>query len=379
MPIIKKIFIISLFILFASTVFWGVYNFSFNTKKDKKPDSSATSPQTEEKPKTVPQITAISDEAVIAPVISDNGNKIKYYSKTNGKAYETDLDGQNKKILSDKELVGLNNVLWSPDRNKVISVFSSPEGKNSFVYYDYLTKTGSQLSSNVDQVAWQLSGNKIFYKYYDSRKKIATINISNPDGTDWQKLAEVNHQFTSIAQIPKSSSVSFWNRADGFNPTAFESAPTVPGQKKTILAEKYGADFLWSPDGNLALVSTVTDKGSSRLQTATVNFNGGEYKNLEFPTIASKCAWSNDSRTIYCALPGGIPDTAVMPNDYWNRKFSTTDTFWKIDATTGEKNRIIEIDKIGSKLDAINFFLNSDESFLFFINQIDGKLYRISL
>ena len=111
-----------------------------------------------------------------------------------------------------------------------------------------------------------------------------------------------------------------------------------------------------------------------------MNYNGGEYKNLGLPTFISKCVWSKDNKTIYCALPGNIPTNSILPNDYKDQKFTTTDTFWKINTTTGEKNRLVETnDMPKNALDASEFFLNTDESLLFFVNKIDKKLYRIVL
>lgn len=378
MPILKKIFFLSLTILLISLLFWGVYKLSFAPKKaaETPPETPAAEDKTPQK--VVSGISAISDEAIIAPVITTDGNYIKYYSKTSGKAYQIDLDGKGKTILSNYDLPGLIGVLWSPDRSKVVSEFSGSDGKTLFSYYDYNAKKGFSLSQNIDQVAWQSSGNKILYKYWDPQKKIATLNISDPDGKNWNKITQINYNKISIAPVPKSGLVSFWNEPDSFVSGNFESAPVIAGEKKTILSGSFGADFLWSPDGNLALVSRTSAKGGSNIETATVNFNGGEYKNLNFPTFASKCVWAKDSRFIYCALPGGMPATAVLPNEYKEGKFKTTDTFWKVDITSGEKTRIIDLDKIKGQYDATNLFMNSDESMLFFTNRVDGKLYRLN-
>jgi hypothetical protein len=68
-----------------------------------------------------------------------------------------------------------------------------------------------------------------------------------------------------------------------------------------------------------------------------------------------------------------------MPNDYQEKKFTTIDTFWKINVANGKKDRIAELSDIKSDYDAANLFLSSGEDTLFFVNRIDGKLYGISL
>ncbi|MFA4817777.1 MAG: hypothetical protein WC608_03620 [Parcubacteria group bacterium] len=374
----KKIFIASTAILAFLLIFWGIYSFSF--KKTTPPSNAPTEEKTE--PVAVPktsasQITAISDEAVLAPVLTPEKNAVKYYSKNDGRAYQINLDGTNKKILSDKELPGLVSIAWSPDTSKVITRFEN-NGKNKFYYYDYGKNQGVQLKENLDTVFWQ-NDNKIIYKYFDPKTKERTLNISDPDGSNWNKITDIAFRNLSLAPIPKTGLLSFWNSPDAFFETSFLSTPIIGGEKKTILAGKFGADYLWSPDGNLILISSSQEKASPRMQLAIANDRGGEYKNLDIPTFISKAAWSRDNKTVYYALPGNVPANAILPNDYNDKKFLSTDTFWKVNVANGEKSRIIPLDKISGQYDATDLFLNSDESLLFFINRADGKLYKIDL
>ena len=110
-----------------------------------------------------------------------------------------------------------------------------------------------------------------------------------------------------------------------------------------------------------------------------MNSQGGQLQSLMFPTFASKCVWSQDSKNLYCALPGDISDSAVLPNDWQESKISTTDTFWKIDIATSKKDRLVDPEKIQGSFDAFNPFLSPDEKTLFFTNKSDGKLYKLSL
>ena len=316
---------------------------------------------------------------MIAPTLSPDGNFIKYYAKDSGHVYQVSLDGKNKSTINNQDLTGLADVLWSSDKTKVISKFMKPDGTVQFFYYDYLTQKGVPIKNNVDEISWQSNGNKIFYKYYDPESKKRSLNISDPDGSNWTKLSDIDYRNVNVEQIPQSGLVSFWNKPDAFSETDFESVPVVGGEKKLILQGKFGADYLWNNDGTYALVSNTDQKGGSKMQLSTINYNGGEYKNLGVPTFVSKCVWSRDNKTVYYALPGGIPDSAILPNEYDDGKITTTDTFWKIDTTTGKKDRIVELDNMTGQYDAASLFLNSDESQLFFVNKSDGKLWGINL
>lgn len=393
MSFVKKFFFISLLIFIVSLLFLGIYRLSFykpdeiasSVKKDANP-SAETSPEEleEETPvKTkIAKISAVSNESVLAPTLSSDGLTIKYYTPKDGHAYEIDLDGENKKTLSNKDLVGLNNIFWSPDKTKVISKFKGVDGSVLFSFYNYITQKGTMLDKNIREVIWDTIGSKIFYIYSDTKNKKTTVNISDPDGANWKKLADIDYQNASLGAIPQSGTISFWNKSDNLTQTDLGSVPTIGGEKKSLFKEKFGADYLWDNSGNTALISHTDNKGGSKIQLAIINYNGGEYTNLGIPTFVSKCVWSKNSKIIYYALPGNISPSAMLPNDYNDGKIKTSDTFWKIDLVSKQSERIAEIEdlqKINTQFDAADLFLSLDESFLFFRNKLDGKLYKVSL
>jgi hypothetical protein len=146
-----------------------------------------------------------------------------------------------------------------------------------------------------------------------------------------------------------------------------------------LLDKKYGADYLWAPNGKQILLSTVGSRASADTSLSLINENGGELKNLALPTLVSKAAWAKDSKTLYYALPGDIPSESVLPNDYYQKPLYSKDTFWKIDTETGQKSRLLELSEATAALDSTNFFLSSKEDYLFFIDRKTNRLYRIEL
>jgi len=384
MSILKKLFYASVIILVVSLLFLGIYRLSFykpeETTQTKKEEPKPIAPI--EQPKTdLTKIAAISDEAVLSPTLAPDGLSIKYYSQKSGRAYQIDLDGTSKKVLSDKDLIGLSSAIWSPDKTKVITKFIDGSGNVQFYYYNYSTGISTPLKKNLDEVSWDSLGNKIFYKYYDPVSKERSLNIADPDGTNWKKLADLSYRNVAIAPVPKSGVVSFWNKPESQVETDMESIPVIGGDKKVILKGKFGADYLWNSSGTNILAGHVDAKGGSKMQLALLNFSGGEYTNLGVPTFISKCTWSNDNKTIYYSLPGNIQATAILPDEYSNGTIKTSDTFWKIDIASKQPKRIVELEdlqKINTQFDATNLFLSSDEGYLFFVNKIDGKLYRIN-
>ena len=380
MSLPKKIFIISTSLLALVLIFWGVYYLAFRETAPKtvtKKEDSKKSIE-EEQPKEIKSdILPITDEAVLGATISERGTNIKYYSKATGKTYQIDFDGQKKKSLSTDELLGLIDVIWSPAKTRVLSKFISGSDVH-YSFYDYVESRGVALPESVTAAVWQ-NDNKIIYFYHDkvSGKKI--LSIADPDGKNWSNITEVGKGEFLAAPIPKSGLISFWNSPDAYTETILQSITAIGGEKKTILSGKFGADYLWSPNGENILVSYLNEKGSAGIQLAVTNNKGGELKNLGIPTWVSKCVWSKDGESVYYALPGLIPEASVLPNDYDQGKFTTQDTFWKVNIKTGKKERFVDLEKTNGKFDATKLFLNESETQLFFINKIDGKLYKIDI
>jgi Tol biopolymer transport system component len=387
MSITKKIFIISTTLLVAALFFWGIYNFAFksNSGGTAKSDTNKTPAQSSstlvkvdipavEKEKIYP----ISEEAVLAPFLRENTETIAYYSFYDGSASEISLEGQNKKVLSSTKLPGLKNIEWSPDGNKVISYFNN-NGQSTFFLFDYLTKSGKQLAEGMDNIVWTNLGDKIIYKFSDAKNGKSSLSIANSDGSNWKNIDSINFKNMKIAPVPATSLISFWNFPNAFEETQLKTIPLVGGESKVIFSGKFGTDYLWSPNGEKALVSFSDQKGGTDMSLAVINNQGGEFQNLGIPAMVSKCVWSKDGRTVYYALPGGISAGSVMPNDYQDGKVTTQDTFWSVDVATGKKNRIVELDKMKEMYDAANLFLSTENSAIFFVNRIDKKLYRINL
>ncbi|MFA7208671.1 MAG: hypothetical protein WC120_00140 [Parcubacteria group bacterium] len=375
----KKVFVFSSIALVIVLVLWGIYNLSFREIPEQLATLKSQDPSLSTAPQNIAAIEPLTDEAVLSPALSPDGASIRYYSKTNGKAYVINLSDRDQRVISEKELIGLSDIIWSPDRSKVISEFSTASGRSKFFLYDYAQNKGTQLKDNLDTVVWQ-NNEKLFYKYFDAKTQERTLNFADPDSSNWQKITDLAMKDLLIAPIPRTSLVSFWNKPDAFTETLMQSSPVLGGEKREIVKGKYGADYLWSQDGNSLLVGSVDSKGGSKLQLGVTNSLGGEYRNLGIPTLVSKCAWSKNNKSIYYALPGAIPTSGtILPNDYLAGKFRTNDTFWKIDIATGEKSRLVDLEKITTAYDAADLFLDPDESLLFFTNQIDGKLYKITL
>ena len=374
----KKIFIISLILLFISLISWGTYIMIVKNKLPKPSEEKLinTQKQATQKPiVTEPNsvLFNISDISVSSASKSVNKDFIRYITPS-GKVMEMTPRGTNQKELFDIGMKNIKNALWSANNNDLI-LYSSTDG---LATYSEKEHNLHKLKPTIDVAVWSDINNKILYKHFNTKTKQRSINIAKKDGTNWKKIVDIPFRHVSFMQIPNSSNVAFWKTGDSFYQSKLQKINIISPNKPTLIHEGlYGADYLYNPNGDTILVSSVKTKGGSDITIGIMNSHGGEYENLKIPTLISKTVWSNDGRTLYYAQPTNIPENSVMPNDYNDGKFNTRDTFWKIDTKTGKKSRLIDLEDLTEKIDATNMFLSQNEDSLFFINRINNLLYKL--
>lgn len=378
----KKIFYLSLTFLVLALIFLGAYNFAFkNNVNDPAADEEKKQEAKEEKKDSgfapAESIENPINEEVLGAVAGEDG--IYYYSLDEQSLKKVSFSGKNKEILM-SNLPGVpTRVLWSPKRGKALLLLRQSNGQPLWHFADLSAKTLAPLKPEISHLAWNNLGDRIFYQYTDPGTGAQSLNTANPDGSNWKKLADLGTQDFFFASVPQSTAVSFWNRPNALEKTSFETVSIMGENRRTLLSDRFGADYLWSPDGENVLVSVSSQKGGGSIFLDVMNKNGGEYRGLSIPTLVSKAVWSKDGKTVYYALPGSLPATAVLPNDYYAKPLHTRDMFWKIDLQSGKKTRIVDLSEVTKSFDSADLFLSSDESALFFTDRVTRKLYRIEL
>jgi Tol biopolymer transport system component len=303
-------------------------------------------------------------------------NALYYYSLTDQSLKKATLEGKNKAVLLSNFPGKAERVVWSPRKDKALLLLRSEPGQALWHMADLSTKTLVPLRADMSRLAWNNLGDKIIYQYTDGRTKARSLNIANPDGSDWRELATLGQKDFFMAAVPKSTLLSFWSRPHALENTSFETVALSGENRKVLLSDPVGADYLWSPDGEQVLVSTG---GTGTLMLALMNRNGGEYRTLSIPTLISKAAWNQAGMAVYYALPGSLPETSLLPNEYWEKSLYTQDTFWKMDLGSGKKTRLIELEESQAGLDSTDLFVTSDEDAFFFTDRKTHRLYRIDL
>ena len=386
---LKKILITLIIVLILALLGLLLYTLFFRADQNGNDSETGDFPESEEGengqtqedgeiiPSPEKKVKVISTERVLSPIISQDENKVTYYSQYNGSVWESSFDGSNLTRISSKNLENLVDIIWSPDKNKVVSIFQNEQENITKSIYDYKTGEIYPLDSNIKNIVWSPDSNNIGYQYLNEQIGQNSISIANSHGQSWQNI--FNLRMNDINLNWSSSGISFFQKPSGLAKSSLFLLNPASRQLTKVLSEIYGLSVKWSPQGDKLIFSKTSQKGEN-LNLYSVSKNGVNEINLDLPSFIEKCAWSKDNRTIFCAIPKELSSASVLPDDYYKGAFTSIDEFWKINLETGEKARLLEPwERSDEEYDAIKLFLSPLEDYLFFVNKKNGLLYSVEL
>jgi len=365
----KKIFIIILVLFLLTSGALVVYNF-FLKNKDAPAEREAAFPKTELNLK----ISVISKEKALALAIGEDNKTIKYYFEENGRVFSSAFDGSSSESLSTNELPDLSEIIWSPDRKKVIGIFAGITPKKYF--YDFRTKKSVLLNESIKSIAWAPSAGKIAYHYETADGRYNNISISNPDGSNWRAVFQT--RLTDlVVSWPAADKIYIFNKPSGLTMGSLFAIDPDSGSFTKIFGDLYGLSAIWSPDGQKMIYQTTDEKGKN-LKLYVAYSDGSQQKELPLQTLAEKCAWSSDSQTLFCAVPQKLSEYAVWPDDYSLARVFVSDDFYIVNTASLAKTKIAG-SGTSQSFDAQDLILSPNGDYLFFINKKGGLVYNIKL
>ncbi len=354
------IIIISVLILLAG----GFLIYYYYFLEEPQPPTTTTPPNGQ--PISTERLNPISQEPVLGVTI--DSQKVKYYLKSNGNVYQSNLDGSTPVRISSSILSNLLDVFWSPSKNKVIALFEENNTARTYSY-DYITKISTPLSENIEWITWAPSQDQIAYQYGKS------ISTANADGSNWRTILETEMK-NLIVEWPKPDQLSIRTRPSGLAQSVAYTLDIANSGLRKIIDQTYGLILLWSPLGNKVLFSETNQEGKD-LKLKVLDLEKQTTEDLKLATLPEKCVWSQDNRTIFCAVPKEIPGDSILPDDFYQENISFSDDFYRINLETDAKTRILET-KEAIPQNIKELLLSPQEDYLIFINQ-DGQLYSLKL
>lgn len=368
----KKLLIIIIALIILIVAVFLIYYFFF---KGNAPDSSTGNELTAAS-KKIQRLFPLSQEKVISPTVNSSGNKIRYYSKANGNIYEVNFDGTGLSRVSSANLAGLLDILWSPDKEKVIGIFQKNSQTEKYLH-DYQAGQSTLLNEKIGQVAWSPDGKKIAIQTFDSDKQTNTISISNADGSELKDIFQTRME-DLILEWPTIDKISIRTKTSGLSDGLVIVVNPDTGVFYRAIGNVFGLNIKWSPLGNNFLYSATSTEGKN-ISLSLTDQTGQNKKSLGLASLVEKCVFSQDNRTLFCAVPQKISENAIWPDDYYKGLITTADRFYKINYENNETELIFAPGENDKSYDASDVFLSPKEDYLFFTNKKDGLLYSLKL
>lgn len=314
----------------------------------------------------------LSQDRALNPSLSSDG-KVQYYNWLDGKFYKIDKSGK-AIALSDRVFKGVENVTWSPGKDKAILEY--PDGRK--ILYNFSTEKQASIPSHWEDFSFSPDSTKLTSKSIGLDPSNSWLVISNDDGSKAKAIEEIglNHPSVYPNWSPSQQIVGVYTQGLDFNrQEVFFIGQNQENFKSTII-EGRGLEFQWSSEGDRLLYSVWNSDDGLRPRLWIVNAStdsiGTKRTNLNIATWSNKCSFATNSE-IYCAVPESLPEGAGLFPEVAD---DIRDLIYKIDLKTGAKKLLAIPD---GEFSIGQIMVPSDQKTLFFTNKKSNELYKIDL
>jgi hypothetical protein len=297
-----------------------------------------------------------------------SSGEVKFYQKSNGQIMQIDENGENKIVIDDFEISGLQEAFWNDS-----GTTSTTKRDGKFSVFNHQTKTPYTFPDKVTNVIFY-NPNSLIYTFNDG----ANIDLStiDADGANRKRLVSLRTDQIRLHALPNKDRITYTLLPSAYRASTLNSISVNTLVVEPILSDKFGLDVVWSPDGNFGVVTYTTERGGGRMELALIDTEGKVLKTYDLSTVSEKIVWNRDSKYFYVLVPE-IARDRVMPDDYYENKINKfTERLYMVKINSDAPQLLSE--NVGS-VDSTDLILNMDETKLFFINRFDNLMYRLPL
>lgn len=317
--------------------------------------------------------TPVTNNDTFAGTLSANGSSINYYNKKDNKFYTVDESGEIKK-LSDKLFFNVENVTWSPTKNKAIIEY--PDGAN--IIYNFETQQQITLPNHWKDFDFSQNGDNIVMKSIGLDTDNRWLAITNENGSKIQAIEPLGNKDKTVypSWSPNNQSIAMYTEGVGFDKQEVFFVGLNKENFKSTVIEGRGFQPKWQPDGKRLLYSVYSSQNNMKPNLWIVDAQGDNIgqnrKSLNIETWAEKCVFAN-SDSIYCAVPENLQEGAGM---FPELAEETKDRLYKIDTKTGIKKLLATTQ---GAYNMTNLIVSQKNDYLYFTDKTSGTIYKVQL
>lgn len=276
------------------------------------------------------------DGAVIYRTVNDTTGGVQTFSGIMGSSTSSNLGA----------LMGVNL------RNNILAISANPDSKTVFFIIE---DSGTFSGFTAPWIEGKSGKEKLIF--------------SSPIAS-WMPYALSDGRLI-IAEKPQDDAAGYAYEVapDGTLKPLIRGAPGL-----TILPLANSSAFIFGTSANGALTLFA--------QTSTTTLA------LPVRTVADKCVWAPfrpattkkvaSHLVVYCAVPSSVSAKNFLESWYMGA-LHTSDSWWRLDLTTGETAQVLSADTGGSALDVIDPAIDPTGNFLGFKNNADGSLWVLRI
>ena len=212
------------------------------------------------------------------------------------------------------------------------------------------TEKAPILGRNISGTVLSKNRQKIAYLFFDPTTEEGQISVANPSGSVFKNILPTRASKLKLDWV-SDNQISFYN-PDGDDHSLFLLDIENKNLEK-VLDSLSGLKISWSPDGSKLLYSHQ-EEGESKL--SLLDLKTKTNLAIDLQAKADQCAWGLSSLFVYCG----------------NEKL------YQLDISKKEFGLVFQ----PSPADQIRIkkpLLSPAENYFFFINDLDGYLYKINL
>lgn len=321
----------------------------------------------------ITKVSALNSGQSLNPILSSNGKDVQYYSKTDGKFYKINEDGE-AVPMSDKVFYNVDNVTWSPSTSK--AVLEYPDGSN--ILYDFNTNRQVTLPKHWEGFDFSSDSNQLVSKSIGTDPDNRWLIVSNSDGSKAQALEFIGENADKVISSwsPSNQTVAMYTKGVDFNRQELFFVGQNGENFKSTVVEGRGVEAQWSEKGDRLLYSVYSDNSDLKPELWIVNAQGDNIgtgrTDLKINTWADKCTFVSNQE-LYCAVPDSLERGAGLFPEMADK---TQDSLYRINLTTGTK-QLVAIPN--GKYNISSLVVSGDQKNLFFTDKTTQEIYKIDL
>jgi len=323
-------------------------------------------------PKTTETVDEKTGETKTTEINYEMVPSIRFIERATGHINSYELSSKKTSEISSTTIPGIEESFFNENGDTVIYRYLSSDNKTIKTFLAQLGKAqGEFLTENIDYVITNSEKNKIFYLIRDN----SSVNgyYRNFENSSSAENIFTNSYSEWIPQWINDNTIYFTTKASySFKGSVFAYNLKTKTFKK-IFGGIYGLTTLSSNDGNKILYNE-SNGSNSYLSIFDVKNN----KTIETRIfgLPEKCVWDEDNISIYCAVPNST--SSKLPDSWYQGLTSFNDKFIKINSNIGSYEDLFNSITV-TQVDAINLFMDNNQSKIFFTNKKDYTLWVLKL